>query len=342
MNKKKFTYKKSGVNINAADNFINFISKVSSKKKGKKKFSNIGGFGSITSIPQGINQPKIVACTDGVGTKIEIANMLNKYDTIGIDLVAMSVNDLIVQGAKPLLFLDYISINKIDLKKLKSIIKGILKGCKLSNCELVGGETAEMPDTYEKDKFDIAGFAVGVVDKNKILNKNRIKKNNLILAVPSSGLHSNGYSLVRYLINQKKMNIKNNKFLKSELLKPTKIYVDEVLKLIDQNLINGCANITGGGISDNIKRVIPDKMVADIELNQIKTLNIFKWLKKNGISEKEMIKTFNCGVGFCLIINPRNLKKVTKYFSRDYKPYVIGKISKGNNKVKLNGSINWY
>jgi phosphoribosylformylglycinamidine cyclo-ligase len=342
MNKKKFTYKKSGVDINAADNFVNFISNVSSKKKGKKKFSNIGGFGSITSIPQGINQPKIVACTDGVGTKIEIANTLNKYDTIGIDLVAMSVNDLIVQGAKPLLFLDYISINKIDLKKLKSIIKGILKGCRLSGCELVGGETAEMPGTYEKGKFDIAGFAVGVVSKNKILNKNRIKNNNLILAVPSSGLHSNGFSLVRYLINQKKINIKNNKFLKSELLRPTKIYVDEVLKLIDQNLINGCANITGGGLSDNIKRIIPDEMIADINLDQIKTLNIFKWLKKNGISEKEMIKTFNCGVGFCLIINPKDLKKVTKYFSKDYKPYVIGKISTGNNKVKLNGSINWY
>jgi phosphoribosylaminoimidazole synthetase len=342
MNKKKFTYKKSGVNINAADNFVNFISNVSSKKKGKKKFSNIGGFGSITSIPKGINQPKIVACTDGVGTKIEIANTLNKYDTIGIDLVAMSVNDLIVQGAKPLLFLDYISINKINLKKLKSIIKGILRGCKLSGCELVGGETAEMPGTYEKGKFDIAGFAVGIVGKNKILTKNRIKKNDLILAVPSSGLHSNGYSLVRYLINQKKINIKNNKFLKSELLKPTKIYVDEVLKLIDQNLINGCANITGGGLSDNIKRIIPDKMVADIDLNQIKTLNIFKWLKKKGISEEEMLKTFNCGVGFCLIINSKNLKKVRKYFSRDYIPYVIGKISKGNNKVKLNGSINWY
>jgi len=341
MNKKKFTYKKSGVNIHAADNFVNFLSNVSSKKKGKKKFSNIGGFGSITTIPQGIKQPKIVACTDGVGTKIEIANILNKYDTIGIDLVAMSVNDLIVQGAKPLLFLDYISINKIDLKKLKSIIKGILKGCRLSGCELAGGETAEMPGTYEWGKFDIAGFAVGVVEKNKILTKKKIKKNNLILAVPSSGLHSNGFSLIRYLINQKKINIKNNKFLKSELLKPTKIYVGEVLKLIDQNLVNSCANITGGGLSDNIKRIIPDKMVADINLNQIKTLSIFKWLKKNGISEKEMLKTFNCGVGFCLIIDPKDLKKVTKYFSKNYKPYVIGKISQGNNKVKLNGSINW-
>ena len=160
--------------------------------------------------------------------------------------------------------------------------------------------------------------------------------------MPSNGLHSNGFSLVRHLINQKKINIKNNKFLKSELLKPTKIYVNEVLKLTDQNLINGCANITGGGLSDNIKRIMPDKMIADINLSQIKTLNIFKWLKKNGISEKEMLKTFNCGVGFCLIINPKDLKKVTKYFSKYYKPYVIGKISRGNNKVKLNGSINWY
>ena len=341
MNKKKFTYKKSGVNINAADKFVNFISSISSNKKGKKKFSNIGGFGSITSIPDRIIHPKIVACTDGVGTKIEIANLLKNYNTIGIDLVAMSVNDLIVQGAKPLLFLDYISINKIDLKKLKSIIKGIIKGCRLSGCELVGGETAEMPGTYEKGKFDIAGFAVGVVSKNKILNKNRIKKNNLILAVPSSGLHSNGFSLVRYLIKQKKINIKKNKFLKSELLKPTKIYVSEVLKLIDRNLINGCANITGGGLSDNIKRIIPDKMVANIELNQIKTSSIFKWLKKNGISNAEMLKTFNCGVGFCLIINPKDLKKVVKYFSKDYKPYVIGEISRGNKKVRLNGSINW-
>ena len=199
MNNKLITYKKSGVNINAADKFVNFISSVSSKKKGKKKFSNIGGFGSISDIPNHIKQPKIVACTDGVGTKVEIANILNKYDTIGIDLVAMSVNDLIVQGAKPLLFLDYISINKIDLNKLKSIIKGIVKGCKLSKWELVGGETAEMPGTYEKGKFDIAGFAVGIVGKNQILSKDKIKNNDLILAIPSSGLHSNGYSLVRYL-----------------------------------------------------------------------------------------------------------------------------------------------
>ncbi|MDC0235464.1 phosphoribosylformylglycinamidine cyclo-ligase [Candidatus Pelagibacter sp.] len=341
MNKKLFTYKKSGVNIDAADSFINFISAVSSKKKGKKKFSNIGGFGSISNIPNHIKQPKIVACTDGVGTKIEIANVLNKYDTIGIDLVAMSVNDLIVQGAKPLLFLDYISINKIDLKKLKSIIKGIVNGCEQSECELVGGETAEMPGTYEKGKFDIAGFAVGVVGKNKILSKDKIKNNDLVLAIPSSGLHSNGYSLVRYVLNKKKINIKKNNFLRTELLRPTKIYVKEVLKLISKNLINGCANITGGGLADNIKRIIPENLVAEIDLNKINTSKIFRWLKKNDISDKEMLKTFNCGVGFCLIISPKNLDKVKKYFTKEFKPYVIGKISKGKNKVKLNGSINW-
>ncbi len=341
MNNKKFTYKKSGVNIKVADKFVNFISSVSSKKKGKKKFSNIGGFGSISNIPRNIKRPQIVACTDGVGTKIEIANSINKFDTIGIDLVAMSVNDLIVQGAKPLFFLDYISINKIDLSKLKSIIKGILKGCKISECDLVGGETAEMPGTYSKGKFDIAGFAVGVVDKNKILNKNKIKKNNLILAIPSSGLHSNGFSLVRYLINKKKINIKKNKYLKSELLKPTKIYVKEVINLISKNLINGCANITGGGLADNIMRVVPDNLVADIDLNKIKILKIFNWLKINGISENEMLKTFNCGVGFCLIINQKNLNKIQSFFPKAYKPYVIGKIINGKNKVKLNGSINW-
>ena len=341
MNKNLLTYKKSGVDIKAADKFIKFISSISSKKKGKKKFNNIGGFGSITNIPNNLKNPKIVACTDGVGTKIEIANLLKKFDTIGIDLVAMSVNDLIVQGATPLFFLDYISINKINLPKLKSIIKGIVKGCNISGCDLVGGETAEMPGTYEKNKFDIAGFAVGLVEQKKILNKNDVKENNLILAIPSSGLHSNGYSLVRNIIKRKNIKINKNIFLKKELLKPTKIYVKEILSLINKKLINGCANITGGGLPDNIKRVIPNNLCAEIDLEKIKPLKIFKWLKKNDVNDFEMLKTFNCGVGFCLIINPRNLKKINKYFSKDYKPYVIGKISKNSKKIKLNGKINW-
>ena len=341
MNKKHFTYKKSGVNIAAADKFVNFISSIQTKKRGNKKFNNIGGFGSISDIPKAIKNPKIVACTDGVGTKIEIANLINKYDTIGIDLVAMSVNDLVVQGAKPILFLDYISINKIDLSKLKSILKGIIKGCKISNCELVGGETAEMPGTYEKGKFDIAGFAVGVVDQKKILNKNKIKINDLVLAIPSNGIHSNGYSLIRHILKKKKIDIKKNSFLKKELIRPTKIYVKEILDLNKSKLLNGCANITGGGLEDNIKRIIPQNLCAEINLSKIKTLKIFKWLRQNNIQDKEMLKTFNCGVGFCLVINPENLHKINRYFSKEFKPYVIGNIIKGRIKVRLNDKIKW-
>ena len=198
-----------------------------------------------------------------------------------------------------------------------------------------------MPDTYEKGKFDIAGFAVGVVDENKVLDKKNIKNGDLILAVPSSGIHSNGYSLVRHVLNKKKIKIKKNNFLKKELIKPTKIYVNEILNLLQKNLINGCANITGGGLADNIKRVIPDRLSAEIDLTKIKTLKIFKWLKHNNISDKEMLKTFNCGVGFCLIINPKNLEKIDRYFSKEFKPYVIGKITKGKNKVRLNAKIDW-
>ena len=341
MNKNLFTYKKSGVDINAADKFVKHIANITAKKRGKKKLNNIGGFGSISSIPKNIKNPKIVACTDGVGTKIEIANLINKYDTIGIDLVAMSVNDLIVQGAKPLFFLDYISINKIDLPKLKSIVKGIFKGCKISECELVGGETAEMPGTYSKGKFDIAGFCVGLVEKNKILKKKNIKTGNLILAVPSSGLHSNGFSLVRYVLKKNKINFKKHRKLKKWLLEPTKIYVKEITKLIDLKLINGCAHITGGGIKDNISRIIPKNKCAKIDLKKIKVKKVFSWLKKNKISENEMLKTFNCGVGFIIIINKNNLYRINKYFKKDLKPYVIGEIIKGSSKVLLNGKISW-
>ena len=337
MNNKNFTYKKSGVNIKAADKFVNFISSVSSKKRGKKKFSNIGGFGSISNIPSNIKQPQIVACTDGVGTKIEIANSLNKFDTIGIDLVAMSVNDLIVQGAKPLLFLDYISINKIDLSKLKSIIKGIVKGCKISDCDLVGGETAEMPGTYSKDKFDLAGFSVGIVSKKKILDKRKVKKDNIVLAIPSDGIHSNGYSLVRSILKKYKL----PKNLKKEILRPTKIYSEEILKLTNKNMINSAAHITGGGLIENLLRSVPKSLTLNIDLSKIKIKKIFKWLKSKNISDNEMIKTFNCGVGFCIIVNKNNISFIKKIFSKKFEPYEIGFISKDNKRVRLLNSLKW-
>ena len=336
----KLTYSKSGVNIPKADSFVKFISSLARKSSKSGDFKNIGGFGAISPIPRQLKDPHIVTSTDGVGTKIEIANDLNKFDTIGIDLVAMCVNDLVVQGAKPYLFLDYISISKINLKKLKHLVRGIVKGCDIAGCKLVGGETAEMPGTYTKGKFDIAGFAVGLVEKKKILNK-KIRNKDLILAVPSNGLHSNGYSLVRYLLKKKVINLKTSKFLKDELIRPTKIYVKELSLINEKNLINGCANITGGGLVDNIQRIIPKNLCAEIDLNRVKTLKIFRWLYKMGVSEKEMLKTFNCGVGFCLVTNPRNLNSVSKYFGKKFKPYIIGKIVKNSKKVKLSGKISW-
>ena len=339
MKNSKFTYQKSGVNISEADKFVKFISQNTGKKKKKNK--NIGGFGSISNIPKYFKEPKIVASTDGVGTKVEIANSLNKFNTIGIDLVAMCVNDLIVQGARPLIFLDYISINKINLKKLKSLLVGINKGCNISNCTLVGGETAEMPGTYSKNKFDIAGFAVGIVDKKKIVKKNKIKKNDLILAVPASGIHSNGFSLIRYILKKKKINLKRNKYLKKELIKPTKIYVKEILKLFQLNLIKSCANITGGGLEDNIKRVMPEGLTASIDLSKIKPNKIFSWIKAQNVSDDEMLKTFNCGVGFCLIAKSDNIIKIQKLFNRKFKPYVIGKIVTGRTKIKFYEKVQW-
>ena len=342
MEKTKNSYKKSGVNIDLANKFVDHISKISKKNVQKKGSSlnkdNIGAFGSMFDISKiNIKDPVIVSCTDGVGTKLELANKFNKFDTIGIDLVAMCVNDLIVQGAKPLFFLDYIAIGKINLKKIKLILRGILKGCKISNCSLIGGETAEMPDTYEKKRIDLAGFSVGIVSKKKILSKKKVKADDIILAIPSSGIHSNGYSLVRSVLKNKII----NKKLQKELLKPTKIYTKEIMKIYNLNLINSAAHITGGGLIDNISRSIPNNLSINVDLSKIKIKPIFKWLKKNKISDNEMLKTFNCGVGFCIITNIKNVNKIQKYFNKEYKPYVIGRVTNNNKRVYLSNNLIW-
>jgi phosphoribosylformylglycinamidine cyclo-ligase len=342
MKKIQNSYKKSGVNISVANKFVDHIAKISKKNVKKRDNSitadNIGAFGSAFDISNiKIKDPVIISCTDGVGTKIDLANKFKKFNTIGIDLVAMCVNDLIVQGAKPLFFLDYIAVGKLNLSKTKNILKGILKGCEISGCKLIGGETAEMPGIYSKDKFDLAGFSVGIVSKKKILNKKNVKRNNLILAIPSSGIHSNGYSLVRSIL--KKNKISNQ--LKKELLIPTKIYVKEILKLADKNLINSAAHITGGGLIENITRSIPNNLSVNIDLSKIKVKKIFQWLKSKNISDIEMLKTFNCGVGFCIIIDIKNIKKVKKYFSRNFMPYEIGYVSTGEKKLNLYNNIKW-
>ena len=342
MQKTKNTYKKSGVNIDLADRFVDHIAKISKKNlKKKNKYlnkDNIGAFGSTFDISKiKIKDPLIVSSTDGVGTKLELANKFGKYDTIGIDLVAMCVNDLIVQGAKPLFFLDYIAVGKLKLNKMKKILKGIVKGCDISLCSLIGGETAEMPGIYSNDKFDLAGFSVGIVSKKKLLHKKRVKSGNIVLAIPSSGVHSNGYSLIRSILKNKKISDK----LKTDLLKPTKIYTQEVLKLVKNDLINCAAHITGGGLIDNIKRSVPNELCLNIDLAKIRTKNIFKWIKSNNISDQEMLKTFNCGIGFCLIVDKRNIKKIKKYFSREYVPYEIGYISTDKKKENVYNKIRW-
>ena len=342
MQKTKNTYKKSGVNINLADRFVEHIARISKKNVQKKnKYlnkDNIGAFGSTFDISKiKIKDPLIVSSTDGVGTKLDLANRFGKFDTIGIDLVAMCVNDLIVQGAKPLFFLDYIAVGKIKLKKMKKILNGIVKGCEISLCSLVGGETAEMPGIYDDDKFDLAGFSVGIVSKKKLLHKKRVANGNIVLAVPSSGVHSNGYSLIRSILKNKKITSK----LKNDLLKPTKIYTKEVLNLTKNNLINCAAHITGGGLIDNIIRSVPNELCLNIDLSKIKIKKIFKWIKKNNISDHEMLKTFNCGVGFCLIAKKQNVKKIKKYFSKEYMPYEIGYITKDNKKKNVYNKIKW-
>tara|TARA_B110000196_G_scaffold166008_1_gene142735 strand:+ start:130 stop:1167 length:1038 start_codon:yes stop_codon:yes gene_type:complete len=345
MKKTYNTYKKSGVNMAAADKLVNYISKISKKtyKKNieKKTFKNIGSFGSIFDFsPLKMKDPLIVSSTDGVGTKIEIANKIKKYNTIGIDLVAMCVNDLIVQGAIPIFFLDYIAVNKLELKKVKKILDGIVSGCKLAGCSLIGGETAEMPGTYAKNKFDLAGFAVGLVDKKKLLDKSKVKKNDIILAVPSSGLHSNGFSLVRNILSKKKSSFVTAK-IKKELIKPTKIYVKELNQINKKGLIKACANITGGGLLNNLIRVVPNTLSINIDLSKIKIKPIFKWLKKHNIKDTEMLNTFNCGVGFCLITEKGNINRIKNIFSNEYKPYEIGVISKKRDKINTFGKLEW-
>jgi len=320
-------YLNSGVDVNKGNSFVSIIKDITKNK-------NIGGFSGIYEY----NNIKLVASTDGVGTKLELCKKINKYDTIGIDLVAMCVNDIICQGAKPLFFLDYYAMGKLNLEIGKDIINGINIGCNESECLLLGGETAEMPIIYKDKDFDLAGFSVGIIE-NDIFPKN-MEEGDLIYGIQSSGVHSNGFSLVRHILKKK-----TNSFLpphiKKELIKPTKIYVKELNKINKKKLINGCANITGGGLLDNLIRVVPENLCLNIDLSKIKTKSIFRWLKKNNIKDSEMLKTFNCGVGFCLITNKRNVNKIKKIFSREYQPYQIGFISKEKSKIKTFGKLQW-
>ncbi len=312
------TYKKSGVNIDKANELVNWIKKMSPK---------IGGFSGLFPID---NKRFISASCDGVGTKLKIAQILNKHDTIGIDLVAMNVNDVICCGAKPLFFLDYFACGELDLKIAKDVISGIKEGCRQASCELLGGETAEMPGFYRHGEYDLAGFAVGTVDRKNVIDGSKIKNGDLIIGLPSSGLHSNGFSLVRKVFSEKEI-----KKYGKELLMPTKIYVKEVLSVIHHSsfVIHGICHITGGGFYDNIERILPKNLKTVIHKNNWSVPEIFKIIQDKGkIEDKEMYRTFNMGIGMVVIVQECKRAEVQKLLKDSI---VIGEIVRGKKGVEL-------
>ena len=339
--KHKVTYKKSGVSIENADKLIDKIKPIAKKTCDKNVMGSIGGFGAMYDISKLKHKnPVLVSGTDGVGTKLKIAIKMNKLDKIGIDLVAMCVNDIIAQGAKPLFFLDYYATGKLNIDKSFQVIKGIAAGCKESKMSLIGGETAEMPKLYKKDDFDIAGFCVGIAEKSELLPKTNISKNDCILGIKSSGLHSNGFSLINHMLDQRKIALKDkigNSLLGKQLIKPTKIYT-EIINIPSFKKIKAIANITGGGLTENIPRVLPKNKSALIDFKKINLPKIFKYIQKKGnIDNKEILKVLNCGVGITLIVNKKDAMiviKELKKFKMD--AFIIGDIidKKGKPLVK--------
>ena len=304
---KTISYKDAGVDIEAGEQLINRIKPFANETKRKESIGGLGGFGSLFEIPEKFKKPVLVSGTDGVGTKLKLAFDLNKHETIGQDLVAMCVNDILVQGAEPLFFLDYYACGKLDVDTAATIIKGIAAGCLLANCSLVGGETAEMPGMYDHGEYDLAGFCVGAVEKNSIINGSKVKEGNLVLGLTSSGAHSNGYSLIRKIISHSKVDLNKDFYgekLSDVLMKPTKIYVKSILSLIEKVNVHAMAHITGGGIMENLPRVLPIHLSAKINKNSWELPHLFQWLKDEAnLDDTELYKTFNCGIGMAIIVD---------------------------------------
>ena len=307
MNKQSLSYKDAGVDINAGNALVERIKPEVKRTTRAEVIGGLGGFGALCAIPSKYKEPVLVSGTDGVGTKLRLAIDLKKHDTIGIDLVAMCVNDLVVQGAEPLFFLDYYATGKLDVDVAADVVKGIADGCVQSGCALVGGETAEMPGMYHVGDYDLAGFCVGVVEKSEIIDGSRVKNGDALIALGSSGPHSNGYSLVRKVIDVACVNptteLLDNKPLSEHVLAPTKIYVKSVLALIKQADVHAIAHLTGGGFWENIPRVLPKNTKAVIDEKSWKWPSVFNWLQEKGnIDTYEMYRTFNCGVGMVIAL----------------------------------------
>ncbi|MCX5709388.1 MAG: phosphoribosylformylglycinamidine cyclo-ligase [Candidatus Omnitrophica bacterium] len=330
------TYKKSGVDIKGANIFKSKIKALVRKSFRPEVLKDIGGFGSFFKMPSGYREPVMVSSSDGVGTKLAVANLINKHDTVGIDAVAMNVNDILCTGAETLFFLDYIAFSLVKEQVLVDVVKGINDGCIESGCSLIGGETAQMPGMYRPGEYDIAGFCVGVVERGNIIDGSKIEAENVIIGLESSGAHSNGYSLIRKVFSQKEL-----KRMGKELITPTRIYVKPVLSLLstkDSRLsINGIANITGGAFYDKISRILPDNVNARIFRNSWPVPKIFKLVQNKGnIADHEMYHTLNMGIGMVLMVEKSAAKNIiAKLAQLKLKSWIIGEITKGNKETEI-------
>ncbi len=346
------TYADAGVDITAGNDLVDLIKPLAKSTKRKGSTPNLGGFGGLFDLKAcGYKDPVLVAANDGVGTKLKLAIDSGIHRGVGIDLVAMSVNDLVVQGAEPLFFLDYYATGKLDVKDAREVIAGIADGCKQAGCALIGGETAEMPGMYHGGDYDLAGFAVGAVERKKILPRIDVKAGDVILGLASSGPHSNGYSLIRRILDTwgHKLNddapFTKDQTLAQALLTPTRIYVKSLLKVIKTgNTIKALAHVTGGGFTENIPRVLPKATVADIDLDEVPFSPVFQWLQsQGGVAEAEMLRTFNCGVGMIVVVAPKDVTAVSTSLKKSgEKVVVLGNIRKRKGKeaqVAYSGSL---
>jgi len=328
---KGLSYRDAGVDIDAGDDLVDRIKPLAKKTMREGVLAGIGGFGALFEVPKRYKEPVLVAGTDGVGTKLRLAFEWNRHDTIGQDLVAMSVNDILVQGAEPLFFLDYFACGTLSVDTAATVVGGIAKGCELSGCALIGGETAEMPGMYPPGEYDLAGFAVGAVEKSKIITGNTIVPGDVVLAIASSGAHSNGYSLVRKIMERvgaKPSDDLGGRPLGDVVMAPTEIYVKPLLKLISEIDVKGMAHITGGGLVDNVPRVLPENTQAVLHRDSWQLPELFRWLQmKGGVADAEMVRVFNCGIGMVVIVAPAQADAAIKSLSaQGLKAWTVGEV----------------
>ncbi|MGR9072730.1 MAG: phosphoribosylformylglycinamidine cyclo-ligase [Gammaproteobacteria bacterium] len=334
-NPEGLSYKSAGVDIDAGNRLVERIKPIAARTRTAGVMAGLGGFGSMFELPlERYRNPVLVSGTDGVGTKLKLANELNIHNTIGIDLVAMCVNDIVVQGAEPLFFLDYFATGRLDVDTAAAVVEGIGKGCELAGAALVGGETAEMPGMYAEGDYDLAGFCVGIVEKSGVIDGSRVKAGDKLIGIASSGPHSNGYSLIRKVIETSSASLDElveGRSLGEQMLEPTRIYVKPLLSLIDTIHVHALAHITGGGITENLPRVLPEGLNAEIDLSSWEWLAVFDWLQEHGgISDEEMLKTFNCGIGMIVCVAAEDVDAAIEHLTGSGETaYSIGEIVAG-------------